>query len=629
MGGLLALAADSFTKGEGAEAIAGTLEKTSLGRDILSLAGNKEWETGLTAGGKVVGEQLAEYHRIRLSALGEYSKNVDALKNWHQSSDAARNALPLKTSTIGDIHDYAVKNNQPIQNVTKKILGQNLNPQTGLSNSSQMTLEQLNLYHRAQARLDGIVGSLGAHYENIAPIIAEQLEHTDPRIQMNGQRLASIVSNELKDTTFAKGTKTPQAGSAVEMNRQFSIVNKFRRQGNSEARQIPLLNTEPTYTSPKEWERVASSLFRTMQIPLVAIPHIGQYFHLPMSAPISAIGKALLQVDKDSMLKTVESSSIHATTMWDVIHSDLLARSGKIAEWTKSPTAASIIQKSIHQPLFNWFRLKQLSAAGAVGFHSAIFWANAALKGNKRALAELAEMGINPEDVIKQQGKLTEEQLQKGVYHFVNNRFFFQKTIDNSLLQNRNFIARGAFMYHSFINSETAYLRRELVKMSKAGDIKGIAQFVGTLGIVFPAVAPLLKSAELFGRTGSLKQSKEELNKDYSNLAFQNGVGSFTSTYFDMLAHIGAAGAFYNYTNAIKGHRLANALLGPMIGTGVTDIEDVVNAGEGKTKKPLGRDILQQTIPVLGKPLSHILFPTTSEEHTTHHRTRRSRRRSE
>jgi hypothetical protein len=80
-----------------------------------------------------------------------------------------------------------------------------------------------------------------------------------------------------------------------------------------------------------------------------------------------------------------------------------------------------------------------------------------------------------------------------------------------------------------------------------------------------------------------------------------------------MLAHIGAMGAYYNYTQAIKGSRLANAVVGPMIGMGITDISDAANALRGKSINPLGRDVTQM-IPVIGKPLSHRLFPTLKEQ---------------
>jgi hypothetical protein len=181
------------------------------------------------------------------------------------------------------------------------------------------------------------------------------------------------------------------------------------------------------------------------------------------------------------------------------------------------------------------------------------------------------------------------------------------------MYSNANFFMRSAFMYHSFVSSEAAYIGRELRKQFKAGDVKGIAQFVGTLGVVFPMVAPMLKSLELLARTGSLQQAQASAQKDYHSLTNPDSFGDFTSTYFDMLAHIGAMGAYYNYTQAIKGSRLANAVVGPMIGMGITDVSDSVNALRGKSGKPLGRD-LTQMIPVVGKPLSHRLFPTLKEQ---------------
>jgi hypothetical protein len=50
-----------------------------------------------------------------------------------------------------------------------------------------------------------------------------------------------------------------------------------------------------------------------------------------------------------------------------------------------------------------------------------------------------------------------------------------------------------------------------------------------------------------------------------------------------------------------------------MIGMGITDISDAANALRGKSINPLGRDVTQM-IPVIGKPLSHRLFPTLKEQ---------------
>lgn len=595
-----------------------SLEGTKTGQKALSIWGNKENELNLTPQGKAIGSMISEYHRIKNVTLDGYNKNIAAVKAWHQGSDTARNTLPLNTATIEDLHQHAVQTNHPIQQVTNSILKQSVNPQTGISDTADLTLKELSLQNKSKARLVGLEGSVGAKMENVSPLLANMLEHPDPRVQLNGRAVADILSNELRDTQLMKvgADESLKSKSKIDVNSTFRTVNKFRQKGDKNAAQIPMLRTDPTYYTPEKAETVADDILRTVQIPFVAIPHIGQYFHLTAAAPLEAQGRALLGMDKKSMQHTIEASGILANTQWDVIHSDLEARTGKISQWTNSPTAASIIRKTIHTPGFNWSRLKQLSIAGSVGYHSAIFWADNALKGDKRSLAELIEMGIDPSDVIKQKGKLTEEQLQKGVYHFVNNRFFFERSQDRALYSNRNFFMRSATMYHGFISSETAFIRRELLKQFKAGDVKGIAQFVGTLGILFPAVAPMLKSLEVLARTGSTSQAGKGIQQDYKKLSGQSGFGDFTTTYFEMVAHIGAMGTAMNYYSAIKGNRLGNAVMGPMIGMGVQDGSDIINAVRGKSAKPLGRDA-SELIPVIGKPLAHTLFPTRAEESTS------------
>lgn len=605
MGGLIPALGEAFArKAEGSPFLS----------KVLSLAGNKEWELDLNPEGKAVKAMDLKYHEIRATSLQESTKHLDAIKQFHQNTDQVRNAVDLKTGTLQDIASHVPQNHPVAKNIAELAR----KDPTHLTD----TLPKISEKIKGQARLDGIAGSFGEKYENLAPLIASMLEHPDPRVQLNGRRVLDIISNELQDTKpgFAGASKgLPVSGAKEAVGDVFAKVNKLRKQAGT-TQMLPTVNIKPTYTAPEQWEKIANNILRTVQIPFVAIPHIGQLFHIPASSPITAIGKALLQMDKPKMEQIKEISGILGTSQWDAIHSDLLARTGKVAKWTNSPTVGSVLSKVIHEPGFNWLRQRQLSLAGSVGFHSAIFWAKNALNGDKASIARLGELGIDVRDVIKQNGQLTDEQLQKGVYHFVNNRFFFDKSLDNSLYQNSNVIARSAFMYHSFVSSEAAYIGRELRLMVGARDYKGIAQFAGTLGVVFPMIAPMLKSAELLARTGSPAQAQQSAQKDYKGLFSPDSPGEFAGTYLDMIAHIGAMGAYYNYTNAIHSHRLLNAMVGPMIGMAATDIEDTVGAGmnlaskgfEQTNLKPLGRDITQ-LIPVAGKPLSHTLFPTTKE----------------
>jgi hypothetical protein len=584
------------------------MESTSVGRGALNLLGNHEWELSLNPEGKAVKSMLGKYEEIRATSLSQANKPHADVWNWMKNDNNARSNFDPKNSTIQDIHDYAVKNKQPIQKSTQKILDMHLQDD-GTSSAADKTMKTLSYQNRAKARLDGIAGSFGPKYENLSPILASMQTHPDPRINLNGQRILDIVSNVLHDTqTDYKGAQ--YSAVKAQVAKAFEASNKFA------GTNLDIPKAAPTYYPPTQAEHTYKDILRIIQLPGIILPHLGQYAHLAASAPLSSLTKALFSSTSDEALKMIDHSGIIANSEADILHSDILMRTGKLAQWTNSPTAASIIGKSFHQPGFQWMRLRQLAFTGSVGFHSAIHWAGEAVKGDKRALAELEEMGINPSDVIKQRGQLNESQLRQAIFHFTNNRMFFAKSVDQSLYANRNFFTRSAFMYHSFMNSEAQYFRRELFKMSKAGDIKGIAQFVGTLGVAFPLVAPILKSLEVMARTGNPSAAVAGAQQDYKNLFGGGGIEGFTSTYLDMVSHIGAMGVFRNYLSSIKGHMLLNTMVGPMVGVPASHLQDLgsgaIGTKTGHNFKPLERDVLED-VPLVGRPLAHTLAPTTKE----------------
>jgi hypothetical protein len=422
-------------------------------------------------------------------------------------------------------------------------------------------------------------------------------------------------------TGFGKNTITKDEGSFAKasMNKAFSTANKMR--GELDMSKIPLLNTEKTYTKPSQLEYKANRIMNTMLIPFVALNHIGQLFHPIMDSPLPAVGKMLLRMDQRDADQFIEASHIQATTLWNTMYRDILGETGKVSEWTGKPEVGKILARTIHTPGLNFVRKMQLNIAGTVGFHSAIYWAhNLVESGSKRAAVELSEMGIEPTDVIKQNGQLSDEQLTKGVFHYVNNRFFVDREIDQSLWANKNVWTRSMFMYHSFVNSEAAYMRRTLIKMQQSGDIKGIAQFAGTLGLLWPNIAPLITGAQVMARTASVSQGVQETESRYKRLYKPTGAGDWFGNYAALLSHIGAAGVYFNYLNAIHAHRLVSAMAGPMLGAIGEDAEDIGNWATTENKKgehpwkPVLRDALKQTIPVIGSSLAHHLAPTTAEE---------------
>ena len=507
-------------------------------------------------------------------------------------------------------------------------MSRNLEAQT--ADNYTKTLAEIHHVNAGQARLQGIAAGIGTKGENLTPLILALQEHPDPRMQTHALRLLDAISSELKDTTKMRD---PQSGalidvssSKMEVARALKEVNKFKSaQVAKGAKDIKMASPEsislkPTYEAPGKVEKAVGNWIRMVQVPLVAIPHIGTYFNLG-SAPMAALGRTLLNMGDKEMDSHIQASGILSATMHDIMHQYIEGRTGIVskAPFPGAPTAGELLYKGMHTPGFNYMREKQLWFGAAVGYHSTIEWAANAASGDKRALAELAEMGIDSQKVIARGGKLTSEELQKGIFHFTNNRFFVSRLQDQSLKSSSNIFMRSATMYHAFLNSQVSFMRREAYKMIKAGDIKGLAQFAGTLGVLFPAFAPVLKSLEMYGRTLNAGASMQSGEDDYRKLSGQKGGGAAIGEYIDLLMHIGGAGVYMNYLSASQNHRLQAAALGPLFSTPITAVEDITAASKANKKgkyniNPPLRDVLQDTLPLIGKPLSHWLAPTTKEQ---------------
>lgn len=610
---------------KGLQKITGAMEQRGVGKTALSLFGNQEYEAKLTEGGQKFLEMHKDYIKGHDDFLTTVGKDLKAMRDWHSGDSTARNALPEKTATIGEYHQHAVATGHPIQAITKKILASDVDPATGISRNTHLTQRQLAIKHESLARLAGLHVSYGDHFENMAPIIADELTNKDPRIRSHGARLAQILSNQVRDTKevqTVQGTKNMQAFSAVEMNKAFQLSNKMvAKMG--EGTRIPMLNTDPTYIKPGELERKAHRILSMQLAGFAAIEHVGTLFNIPASSPATAIGKYLLHMDHAEMKQTVEATSILASTQWRDMYRDILGETGMVSEFSHSPALGRLIAQGSHQPGLSLLRKWEIKTAGAVGYHSTILWAHNATKGSQIAVAQLKQMGLNPDEIIKRGGQLTEEELQKGVYHFANDRMFFNKTINTSLWQNKNLFTRSGFMFQSFIKNQSSFMRNELLLRMKAGDYAGVAQFVATLGIVLPvAAAPLLEGLKLLARTGSFSQAKQKVTGIYQTLDHPlDDPKTWMITYATLAAHAGAASIYMNYLNAIAANRLLGAVAGPIFGTPVAVGTDAWNAAFKTSKKtgehdvkPLERDALKFGVPVFGSALAHGLVPTVADD---------------
>jgi hypothetical protein len=205
------------------------------------------------------------------------------------------------------------------------------------------------------------------------------------------------------------------------------------------------------------------------------------------------------------------------------------------------------------------------------------------------------------------------------VFHFTNDRMFINKGLDKSMWQDKDVWRRSMFMYHGYVNHQTAFMRKQLMIMAKNGDYMGLAQFAGTMAVIFPFAATLIAGLEKLATTGSPAQAMNETSTRFSRLVHPQGVEDWLGNYITLLAHCGAVGTYITYLNAIKGHRIAEAMIGPAAGAIANDTYDIYTAAHEKKDEthnlaPLGRDLLKQTLPVIGSPLAHQLLPTKKEE---------------
>jgi hypothetical protein len=597
------------------------LTDSSVGRTAIDFIGSKNMELRRSAQGLEVGKLLGTFRSEYASKLAELNTPHETLTRGIVKDPSLRGKIDLASTPLAKVTDTLRAANHPLTPVSEALEKQTADNYT-------KSLKEIQGVNLGEARVHALHQSLGQNMKNLVPLIIELQDHPDPRMDVHAQRLLDIISNELKDTTRkfgAQGGSSEVSSVKDKVAAALTKVNKFRDAANKMGDRVPSLkpekiDTNPTYKSAGPVEKAVSGWIRMVQVPLVAIPHIGTTFNLG-SAPLKSLGKALLSGSDKQVNDTIRASGVLAATMQDMLHSFVEGRTGIVSKSPfLGPTAGHLLYSGTHTPGFSYLRQKQLWLAGAVGYHSVADWAVQAVNGDKRAIAELTEMGLDVKSIVQRGGQLTPKELQTGIFHFTNNRFFINRTIDSSLMANSNVYMRSATMYHSFLNAQVSFMHRELTKMMKAGDVMGIAQFAGSLGILFPSIAPMLTSLEILGRTGSTAQAGASLKKDYGRLAGDEGIGSAVAEYLQLLSHVGGMGVYTNYLNAASSHRLQAALLGPLLSTPATLVEDSTLAGyekitKGKANlKPVERDITQDALPVIGKPLSHWLAPTTKEE---------------
>ena len=611
----------------------------------------------LRIGGEA-GAKVKERFSAFQVAKPKYLTQLDAPVNEAQKAildhPILRNKAGLN-APLKDVYKEAAQLGHPLGQ-SGSVLDQLMTLDKDNADKSLMQIKNLN---PQKARLLAAQENFGSHMEHIIPYVLPALESKDPSQEAWAKGVMNLISNETKDTTtrIRNGSEQLVSSSKQSIADEIGRRNKAlrlravaagtlkrdpltKKYDYSDLKQIETkaFNVSPTYLPPKgikgEFERRMQNVFRVVQLPMVALKHISTIGNLS-SIHAPELIRGMLRMSDPEFKSFMDATYIHAYTDHDFMDRAMRGGSGLVAKWSGNPTAGQIFFGSYHMPLFDRVRSTQLSYAASVGWGAVQNWAKQATEGSKIAIANLKEIGIDVDKVIQNKGILDESDLKKGVFHFVNNRFFLDKTVEQALYSNKNMLMRSATMYHTFVNAQARFLRRELTKMVKARDYVGIAQFAGTIGVLWPAIAPAVKGLEIYARTLSLKQAQASATQDYSNLNPLTASQHFTKfrdTYIDMLAYYAAFGVYTNYIAAAHGDRLMYAIAGPSVGVPLRAGQDALNFithtnTMGKhNAAPLVRDALEDTLPIVGNITAHQLVPTPSELRTRSGRISRLRR---
>ena len=486
-----------------------------------------------------------------------------------------------------------------------------LSPLMAESSNHSLTLSELENKMHTQANLHGREVAFGPDGRNLAATLYPMLtsQGTD---KTKAEAMLAVLSQIFRDTEAVKKGAGGVFQSGIKSDVQ-DFVTGLRKQYYGTKEPFPM-NLEAEHVKGGGLEAAAHKYSMNYLAPFIAGAHLADFYKVA-TVPAQVLMKTLQNMNDPQIEQLKLASGIFFHTAHSIYDNDFNYRTGKLAKVLKSPDAAALIHKLYHQPLFNNVRMLQLSTFGSAAYHSAQMWGKQAVHGDLRAIEELKEMHLDHRAIIARNGDLTSDELTQAIWHYTNNRLFIDKPEDRSRFAQKTPFMRVASMFHGYVTKEGMYLTRELQKLMRSGDYIGLAHFAGVVGIVFPATAPLLFSAQTLVRTLSVEKAKEKMDEYYGGLIHPDGISNFALTYLELLGHFGAAGAFMQYIHAASNHRLAANILGPVPGVGVGMLEDIVGAIKG-TKSgehnldPLARDFLRySTVPIFGNWASEHLVP--------------------
>ena len=486
------------------------------------------------------------------------------------------------------------------------------------------------------------------HQQNLADFTASLLHDLETRKEWRNfseeDKKNFILKNADKVQNEADWFKLMQKkGQQVDTGIPFSSF-KMNVQKNKEFG-VPNVKAYPTYAPVSRVEHQFNQYANTIIYPTVVLPHLGTVANDLISTPLKSLAKTAAEIIKDTDGDTefakiqdfTHKAGILSSTAYDIYSANYYGSRGLISKYM-GDRAGQIFYKSTHNPLFDAARNWQLSITASAGYHTLQQMTEKLLANptDKRAIFELTQMGINPAHILAQKGQLTDEQIQKAMFRFTDNKVFLDTALNRSYYARTHPMLRLALMYHSYVSREARLIAGSLKNMVKVGDLGMAAQTIAALGVAFPLVGLMTKNITTLAR-GDFNDVHPK--QDVEDLTFQNGGKAFLDQYLEDYSHTAAFGIAAGYLRGAGRYSMNNVMIGPLgniASRGLYDsLHPFYNAYEGKYEKegesfdeatgrqfkPLLRDLVEYNpaaVDNLGKIATHIFLPIKKEEEARH-----------
>lgn len=593
--------------------------------------------------GKDVVENIAsKFDKTEVSQLWS---RLRPMEKEFQKSEAGKDLLEL--------------NKQYIQNYQKSL-------QSGIDFASKLPKHQqphpLQIAHQARniarAATYGENDALGAFLIHQA---GKTSGMDSAAAHLHQQNLADFTSSILHDyeTRPTWRSLTEQERNAVDMEnferiksekdlikKKTTIAGKSApfssfKTNVSQNKQYPTyLDLKATYAPTGNLEHNFQQYAQRVVYPLVVLPHLGTIMNNAISTPLSDLGKAAIEniklgqgsTEYAKVMDFAHKAGVFASTAYDVYSSDYYGSRGLTSKYF-GDKVGQIVYKGTHNPLFDPARKWQLAFSASAGYHTALDMTERLMKNPKdrRAIYELTQMGIDPAKVIAQKGELSDDQIQKAVWRFVDNKVFLDSSLQRAFISRTHPILRTMLMYHSYVTRQARLMMEEVFKKPLAtGDLAGIAQTIAALGVAFPLVGMMTKNVTTLARGD---WSDVHPQNDIDDLMGKNGAKAFALQMLEDYSHVASFGIATSYLRGASRHSAANMMVGPLGNIAGRVLEDSIHPiangiqkgftreGAFEDYKPILRDAIQDNpfaVDNLGKVASHYLLPTKREEAALH-----------